>query len=123
MRNCALGEGMALLRAGEVEFVLGAREPLEDYGLEYCEMLSYDIVLITSLAQTSSTTPLLLQQRRSTGYFAYPLAYRPSSPAMRNSALVTRRQAPRRPTTPQPVLKPPPNRVLMPESSVSTTFA
>ena len=50
VRNCALGEGMALLRAGEVEFVLGAREPLEDYGLEYCEMLSYDIVLITSLA-------------------------------------------------------------------------
>ena len=72
VRNCALGEGMALLRAGEVEFVLGAREPLEDYGLEYCEMLSYDIVLITSLAQTSSTTPLLLQQRRSAGYFAYP---------------------------------------------------
>ena len=35
VRNCALGEGMALLRAGEVEFVLGAREPLEDYGLEY----------------------------------------------------------------------------------------
>ena len=35
LRNCALGEGMALLRAGEVEFVLGAREPLEDYGLEY----------------------------------------------------------------------------------------
>ena len=65
---------MALLRAGEVEFVLGAREPLEDYGLEYCEMLSYDIVLITSLAQTSSTTPLLLQQRRSAGYFAYPSA-------------------------------------------------
>ena len=50
VRNCALGEGMALLRAGEVEFVLGAREPLEDYRLEYCEMLSYDIVLITSLA-------------------------------------------------------------------------
>ena len=49
VRNCALGEGMALLRAGEVEFVLGAREPLEDSGLEYCEMFSYDIVLITSL--------------------------------------------------------------------------
>ena len=72
MTNCALGEGMALLRAGEVEFVLGASEPLEDYGLEYCEMLSYDIVLITSLAHTSSTTPLLLQQRKSAGYIAYP---------------------------------------------------
>ena len=28
VRNHTLGEGMALLRAGEVEFVLGAREPL-----------------------------------------------------------------------------------------------
>ena len=61
VRNCALGEGMALLRAGEVEFVLGACEPLEDSGLEYCEMLSYDIVLITSrthpLAGRETVTP------------------------------------------------------------------
>ena len=50
VRNHTLGEGMALLRAGEVEFVLGAREPLrEDMSVEYCEMLCYDIVLITSL--------------------------------------------------------------------------
>ena len=43
-------EGMALLRAGEVEFVVGAREPLlEDVSVEYREMLCYDIVLITSL--------------------------------------------------------------------------
>ena len=50
VRNHTLGEGMALLRAGEVEFVLGAREPLlEDMSVEYREMLCYDIVLITSL--------------------------------------------------------------------------
>ena len=61
VRNCPLGEGMAHLRAGEVEFVLGAREPLEDMALEYHEMLRYDIVLITSLdhplAGRTSVTP------------------------------------------------------------------
>ena len=50
VRNHTLGEGMALLRAGEVEFVLGARELLlEDMSVEYRETLCYDIVLITSL--------------------------------------------------------------------------
>ena len=49
VRNRPLGEGMAYLRAGEVEFVLGACEPLEDMAVEYHEMLHYDIVLITSL--------------------------------------------------------------------------
>ena len=44
-----LGEGMALLRAGEVEFVLGASEPLEEVSMHYREMLRYDIVLITAL--------------------------------------------------------------------------
>ena len=48
VRSSTLGEGLALLRAGEVELVLGAREPLEGYALEYREMLRYDIVLITS---------------------------------------------------------------------------
>ena len=61
VRNRPLGEGMALLRAGEVEFVLGAREPLEDMALKYHEMLHYDIVLITSLdhplAGRTSVTP------------------------------------------------------------------
>ena len=47
VRSCALGEGMALLGAGKVELVLGAREPLDDDELEYRKMLSYDIVLIT----------------------------------------------------------------------------
>ena len=61
VRNCPLGEGMAHLRASEVEFVLGAREPLEDVSFEYREMLRYDIVLITSLdhplAGRKSVTP------------------------------------------------------------------
>ena len=48
VRNRVLREGLKLLRAGEVEFVLGAREPLEGLSLEYREMLSYDIVLITA---------------------------------------------------------------------------
>ena len=44
-----------------VEFVLGAREPLEGHALEYHEMLRYDIVLITSrnhpLAGRETVTP------------------------------------------------------------------
>ena len=51
----AAGEGIRRSAKGwhfctqaEVEFVLGAREPLEGYALEYHEMLRYDIVLITS---------------------------------------------------------------------------
>lgn len=61
VRNRPLAEGMAHLRAGEVEFVLGAREPPEDMAVEYHEMLRYDIVLITSLghplAGRTSVTP------------------------------------------------------------------
>ena len=61
VRNGTLGDGMALLRAGDVELVLGAREPLEGNALEYHEMLSYDIVLITSrehpLAGRNTVTP------------------------------------------------------------------
>ena len=61
VRNSTLGEGLALLSAGEVEFVLGAREPLEGHALEYYEMLRYDIVLITSrnhpLAGRETVTP------------------------------------------------------------------
>ena len=61
VRNSTLGEGLALLSAGEVEFVLGAREPLEGHALEYHEMLRYDIVLITSrnhpLAGRETVTP------------------------------------------------------------------
>ena len=49
------------LDAGVVEFVLGAREPLEGHALEYHEMLRYDIVLITSrnhpLAGRETVTP------------------------------------------------------------------
>ena len=37
-----------ILSAGELDIVLGAREPLEGCALEYHEMLRYDIVLITS---------------------------------------------------------------------------
>lgn len=49
VRNCPLSEGMKLLLDGEVEFVLGAREPYSHEALEYREIQSYDIVLITSL--------------------------------------------------------------------------
>ena len=49
VRNCILDEGIRLLRAGEVEFVLGAHEPDLDRAFEYREMLSCDIVLITAL--------------------------------------------------------------------------
>ena len=61
VRNSTLGEGLALLDAGVVEFVLGAREPLEGHALKYHEMLRYDIVLITSrnhpLAGRETVTP------------------------------------------------------------------
>ena len=61
VRHGPLVEGMALLGEGAVELVLGAREPLEGHALEYREMLSYDIVLITSrnhpLAGRETVTP------------------------------------------------------------------
>ena len=61
VRSGALGEGLGRLRAGEVECVLGAREPLDDAGLEYREMLRYDTVLVTSrdhaLAGRETVTP------------------------------------------------------------------
>ena len=61
VRNSTLGEGLAHLDAGVVEFVLGARETLEGHALEYHEMLRYDIVLITSrnhpLAGRETVTP------------------------------------------------------------------
>ena len=45
--NCLLAEGVKLLLAGEVEFVLGARAPFPEETLEYRELIEYDIVLIT----------------------------------------------------------------------------
>ena len=61
VRNSTLGEGLELLRAGDLEIVLGAREPLEGCAHEYHEMLLYDIVLITSrdhpLAARETVTP------------------------------------------------------------------
>ena len=74
VRNCPLGEGMALLRAGEVEFVVRAREPLEDHALQYREMLRYNIVLITArdhpLAGRATVTP----QEVAEGPVVVPLA-------------------------------------------------
>ena len=61
VRNCCLDEGAALLRAAEVELVLGAHDLLRSEALEYHEMLSYDLVLITSrdhpLAGREAVTP------------------------------------------------------------------
>lgn len=49
VRNCLLSEGVKLLLDDEVEFVLGVEEPYPEDNLEYRKLLSYDIVLITSL--------------------------------------------------------------------------
>ena len=49
VRNCPLDEGLKLLLAYEVEFVLGGQHSSAPEAVEYCEILSYDIVLITSL--------------------------------------------------------------------------
>ena len=49
VKSCVLMEGISLLHDGKVELVVGAGEPLEDNLVEYREMLTYDIVLITSL--------------------------------------------------------------------------
>ena len=48
VRNGKLGDGIARLQAGEVEFLLGEHEAPEDHSLEYSEVLSYDFVLIAS---------------------------------------------------------------------------
>ena len=49
VRNCPLDEGLKLLLADEVEFVLGGQHSSAPEAVEYREILSYDIVLITSL--------------------------------------------------------------------------
>ena len=48
VRNCLLSEGIKLLLHGAVELVLGAKEPYSEETLEYREILTYEIVLITS---------------------------------------------------------------------------
>ena len=49
VRNCPFDEGLKLLLADEVELVLGGRNSPAPEAVEYREILSYDIALITSL--------------------------------------------------------------------------
>ena len=49
VRNCLLREGLNLLLDDKVEFALGVKDPYPEDSLEYREMLSYEIVLITAL--------------------------------------------------------------------------
>ena len=49
VRNCLVGEGVKLLLDNEVELVLGARDSHPEETLEYRQLLTYDIALITSL--------------------------------------------------------------------------
>ena len=47
--HCLLSEGVERLLAGEVEFVLGVKDPFPREKLQYRELFEYDLVLITSL--------------------------------------------------------------------------
>lgn len=49
VRKCGLSEGMAMLRADDVELVLGVADSDPDPAFEYREVVSYDIVFIASL--------------------------------------------------------------------------
>lgn len=49
VRSCPMGDGMKLLRGGQVELVLGAHIRVATRVLEYREIVAYDIVLITAL--------------------------------------------------------------------------
>ena len=49
IRSYPLSEGMKLLRDGQVELVLGAQDRFASRALEYREIVTYDIVLITAL--------------------------------------------------------------------------
>ena len=49
VRNCLVREGVRLLLDNEVELVLGAKDSYPEETLEYRELLTYDIALITSL--------------------------------------------------------------------------
>ena len=61
VRNCQLGEGLKLLLGDTVEFVLGASDAFPEDAVEYIDLLSYEIVLITSedhpLAGRASVVP------------------------------------------------------------------
>ena len=49
VRNCLVREGVRLLLDNEVELVLGARDSYPEETLEYRQLLTYDMALITSL--------------------------------------------------------------------------
>ena len=49
VRNCLVREGVRLLLDNEVEIVLGAKDSYPEETLEYRQLLTYDIELITSL--------------------------------------------------------------------------
>ena len=49
VKNCLLNEGVNLLLADEVEFVVGMRDLIPEDVLEYRQIFTYDIVLITAL--------------------------------------------------------------------------
>ena len=49
VRNCLVREGVKLLLDNEVELVLGAKDSYPEETLEYRQLLTYDIALITSL--------------------------------------------------------------------------
>lgn len=49
VRNCLVREGVRQLLDNEVELVFGAWDSYPEETLEYCQLLTYDIALITSL--------------------------------------------------------------------------
>jgi len=61
VRSCPVREGVKLLRDSEVELVFGARDSYPEQDVEYLELRTYDIVLITPpdhpLAGRSAVSP------------------------------------------------------------------
>lgn len=61
VKNCLIHEGIGLLLADEVEFVVGMRDVIPEDILEYRQIFTYDIVLITALdhplADRASVSP------------------------------------------------------------------
>ena len=49
VRTCLVREGIRMLRDHELELVVGAKDSCPDESVEYRQVLSYDIVLITAL--------------------------------------------------------------------------
>ena len=81
VRNGPLREGLELLLADEVEFTLGVKESYREDSLQYREVLTYEIVLVTALDHPLAARETVSPKRPAPG----PRSCRPPVPTAGSS--------------------------------------